>query len=188
MTDTASNHKSELIHTLRMAFSGEMAAGAAYSGHWRSLRDINERTEIRTIEEQEWAHRELVGKMLESLGAKPQFWREIMMTCIGKIVSLACFLIGWFMPMYFAGRLESANIEEYERASAHATALGLHEYAHTLLELADVEAQHELYFMRKVAGHKWLPAFRQLFPWQPYRANWLLAEHSLSTVKIETEN
>jgi demethoxyubiquinone hydroxylase (CLK1/Coq7/Cat5 family) len=188
MTDTASDHRRKLIQTLQMAYSGEKAAGTAYNGHWRSLKLESEQIEVRTIEEQEWAHRELVGKMLQSLNAAPQFWREIMMTCIGNTVSFACYFIGWFMPMYFAGRLESANIEEYERASAHATALGLHEFASSLSELADVEAEHELYFMRKVVGHKWLPLFRQVFPWQPYRANWLLTEHSFSTVKVDAKN
>jgi rubrerythrin len=167
-----------LIHTLQMAYSGEKAAGRAYNGHWHSLRNEAEQAEIRKIEDEEWAHRELVGNMLKTLDAAPQKWREVMMACIGYTVSTACFLIGWFMPMYFAGRLESANIEEYERAAVHASELGLIEFSQTLSELADVEAQHELYFMSKVQGHKWLPFFQQAFPWRPYRASWLLVENA----------
>jgi demethoxyubiquinone hydroxylase (CLK1/Coq7/Cat5 family) len=54
-------HREMLIHILRMAYSGEKAAGYAYSGHWRSVKDPTERRQIRKIENEEWEHRAIVG-------------------------------------------------------------------------------------------------------------------------------
>ncbi|HEV3486149.1 MAG TPA: hypothetical protein VG106_12125, partial [Vicinamibacterales bacterium] len=63
--------RSLLIRQLQGAYSGELAAGHAYRGHWRSVRDASERERIRVIEQEEWHHRELVGALLAQLGAKP---------------------------------------------------------------------------------------------------------------------
>ena len=117
------NHRSALIHVLHMAYSGEKAAAYAYNAHWKSLKKLDERASIQRIENEELEHREIVGKMLAFLSAKPQPWRELMMTMIGRTVGTACFLIGWFLPMYFAGRLESSNVKEYDFAADHAHAL-----------------------------------------------------------------
>src|SRR5215469_10143670 len=132
-------HRQKLIHTLYSAYSGELAAGFAYNAHWRSLKLKEEIDRVRQIEEEEWQHRAIVGEMLKNLGAKPQRLREMLMFCIGKTVGTACFLIGWFMPMYFAGRLETANVKEYETAAEHARALGMAEVASKLMELSDTE-------------------------------------------------
>ncbi|MBX9666757.1 MAG: ferritin-like domain-containing protein [Candidatus Obscuribacterales bacterium] len=158
-------HRKQLIHVLHMAYSGELAAGIAYAGHWRSLRDEQQRTDIKKIESEEWTHRMLVGQMLKQLGAKPQRWREAMMTTIGSSVFVACFIGGWFLPMYFAGRLESANNAEYEHAAFHAEALGLLDMKAILLELAEVELTHEQFFKDIVQGHKLLPLMIQHFEW-----------------------
>jgi hypothetical protein len=103
--------------------------------------------------------------MLSSLEAKPQWWREIMMATIGRSVAISCFLGGWFLPMYFAGRLEHSNVKEYDVAATHARALGLHAYAARLMRLALVEQQHEDYFLSVVHGHWLLPAMIRLFGW-----------------------
>lgn len=66
-----------------------------------------------------------------------------MMGCIGRTVGVGCFLIGWFLPVYFPGRLESDNIKEYDVAAGHAQALGLVDDAKELLRLSQVESQHE---------------------------------------------
>ncbi len=148
-----------------MAYSGELAAGIAYAGHWRSLRNEQQRTDIKKIENDEWTHRKLVGRMLEQLDAKPQPWREAMMTTIGCSVFIACFIGGWFLPMYFAGRLESANTAEYEHAALHAGELGFTEMKATLLELAEVELTHEQFFKDIVQGHALLPLMIKMFEW-----------------------
>lgn len=163
--DDGDYHKRALIHTLRMAYSGEKAAGYAYNAHWRSIKNLEQRQRIQQIENEEWAHREIVGKMLDHLGAKPQIWREIMMATIGRTVGLACYLIGWFLPMYFAGRLESANIKEYEVAAYHAEQIDLSHYAEELMRLSAVEKEHELFFLQMVKNHTFLPIARVFFKW-----------------------
>jgi demethoxyubiquinone hydroxylase (CLK1/Coq7/Cat5 family) len=167
--DDSNYHRKQLIHTLYSAYSGELAAGLAYNGHWRCLKDQEQIDQVRKIEDEEWKHRAIVGEMLKNLGAHPQRPREIMMFCIGKTVSCACFIIGWFMPMYFAGRLETANVKEYETAAEHARALGMLEVAEKLMELSDTEYEHERFFWEAVTGHPFLPIFRTVFPWTPVK-------------------
>jgi demethoxyubiquinone hydroxylase (CLK1/Coq7/Cat5 family) len=148
-----------------MAYSGELAAAYAYAGHWRSVRDPQQKIDIRNIENDEWIHRALVGEMLKQLGGKPQRWRETMMACIGGSAFFGCFITGWFLPMYFAGRLENANTQEYFVAAEHAEKLGLHEMKEKLLELSQVELGHEDYFHRIVQGHRLLPTMIRFFTW-----------------------
>jgi len=165
--DDESDHKKALIHVLHMAYSGELAAGYAYAAHWRSLKNLEQQAGIQKIEKEEWSHREIVGKMLTHLGSGPQKPRELMMAIIGRTVGFACYLIGWFLPMYFAGRLESANIKEYDNAAFFATKLGLHEFASELIRLANVEREHELFFMTMVNKHPFLPLMKSIFKWGP---------------------
>ncbi len=159
------NHKQALIYLLHMAYSGELAAGYAYRAHWHSLRDPQQRVGIQKIESEEWAHREIVGEMLTFLGDGPQKPREWMMATIGRTIGLTCFVVGWFLPMYFAGRLESANIKEYENAAFHASQLGLHNFEVELMRLADVEREHEHFFLTMVKGHWLLPPTKAIFKW-----------------------
>ncbi len=161
------DHKLSLIHILHMAYSGELAAGYAYSAHWRSVKNPDQRASIQKIENEEWSHREIVGKMLDYLGSAPQKPRELIMATIGRTVGFSCYLIGWFLPMYFAGRLESANIEEYENAAFHADKLALPEFAAELRRLANVEREHELFFMSMVEKHPCLPLVKSIFQWGP---------------------
>jgi demethoxyubiquinone hydroxylase (CLK1/Coq7/Cat5 family) len=159
------NSHDELIRILQNAFSGELAAAYAYRGHWKSLQKVEERSSIQRIEHEEWVHRERVGDMLEALGARPLKIRELKMWLIGRTIGLLCHLIGWFLPMYFAGRLESGNIKEYEDAALHAGSLGLADYQAELLVMSGVEREHELFFFHVVADHKLLPFMRRLFRW-----------------------
>src|SRR5215831_5704549 len=117
-----------LIRILQSAYSGELAAALAYRGHWKSLEDHAETNKIRQIEEEEWIHRQKVGRMLDDLASGPLKIKEIKMWLIGRTVGLACHFTGWFLPMYFAGRLETVNVEEYEIAASCASDLGLSEF------------------------------------------------------------
>ena len=74
--------REQLITTLQLAYSGELAAGYAYRGHWRSVNDAEERQRIKQMEDEEWHHRKLFGEMLASLGAGPNKVREIRATVI----------------------------------------------------------------------------------------------------------
>ena len=145
--------RDSLIHVLRSAYSGELAAGFAYAGHWRSVSKAEERDRIRAIEAEEWHHRELVGEMLKKLGAGPSRAREFIFRMIGRTLGPLCAWSGWLAPMYGAGLLESRNIVEYEVAARLAAESGHPDLVDCLLEMAEVEWEHELYFRERVLSH-----------------------------------
>ena len=161
MNDTRSN----LIRILQNAYSGELAAAYAYRGHWKSLRPSPEKTQIEKIENEEWTHRATNLKWLDYLDTKPRKIREAIFWTIGRTLGVTCFVSGWFMPMYFAGRLESQNSVEYEDAAAYAKELGMDECVSDLLEMASVEVEHEIFFRTVIAGHRVLPFMKRLFGW-----------------------
>lgn len=157
--------RKKLIRILQNAYSGEIAAAFAYRGHWKSLKESPEKEHIKNIEAEEWHHRERVGRWLKTLGAKPRPVRELMFWTIGRTLGTSCFISGWFMPMYFAGRLESSNVVEYEDAAEFAKELGMSECVDDLLDMARVEAEHEIFFREMVTGHRLLPVMRKVFRW-----------------------
>lgn len=147
------NSRTNLIALLQLAYSAERAAALAYRGHWHSVVDVDERARIRQIEEEEWHHRELVGDMLEKLGASPNRQREIRSLFLGRALGFLCHVMGWFAPMYGAGRLESRNVREYETAARYARDCGREEFIDCLLTMAEVEWEHEYYFRSRVLVH-----------------------------------
>lgn len=156
-----------LILELQHAYSGELAATFAYAGHWRSVRDAEERTRIHQIEDEERHHRERVRDVLAQLCAKPLPVREAIFFTIGKVLGAMCRVTGWFLPMYGAGRLERKNIVEYERAAMYALRCGHADLIDCLLEMAEVEWEHEFYFRQKVIGHamlRWFPLWSEAPP------------------------
>lgn len=155
----------KLIRILQNAYSGEAAAAYAYRGHWKSLKDSPEKTRIREIEAEEWEHRERLGRWLKTLGAAPRPLREKIFWTMGNVLGPSCFISGWFMPMYFAGRLESENSVEYEDAAAFACELGMDECVADLLDMARVELEHEKFFRETVTGHWLLPMMKRVFGW-----------------------
>jgi demethoxyubiquinone hydroxylase (CLK1/Coq7/Cat5 family) len=157
-------HHEQLARILRLAYSGELGAALAYRGHWQSLPDSAERDKIQQIEDEEWDRRR-VGVILTSLGSAPDKFREMKLRIIGRSIGAACHITGWFLPMYFAGRIESKNVKEYEEAAEHAAALGLVKFETELRARAEVEKQHELFFLQTVAGHSLLPLTRWAFKW-----------------------
>jgi hypothetical protein len=83
---------------------------------------------------------------------------------IGRTVSASCRVGGWFGPMYGAARIERNNVGEYERAAGFAVGAGHPEMVPRLVEMAEVEWDHELWFRERAASHRlW-----RLFPhWDP---------------------
>ena len=156
--------KQNLISLLQLAYSAELAAAYAYRGHWHSLIDADESDRIRQIENEELHHRRLVGEMLAKLDARPRKTREIKAAIIGRALAIFCHLGGWLAPMYGAGRLESRNIREYERAARYARSCGRSDFTECLLGMAEVEWEHERYFRSRVEGHRWA---RRLPLWPP---------------------
>ena len=105
--------------------------------------------------------------MLTALGSGSAKAKEVRSWIIGRVIGLLCHITGWFMPMYFAGRLESGNVKEYEDAADDAGKLGLVEFASDLRTMASVERDHELFFASMVERHRLLPLMRSLFGWGP---------------------
>ncbi len=157
--------RKNLIKILQNAHAGELAAAFAYCGHWKSLRESDEKKQIKIIETEEWIHRENVRKWLTELGAEPRKLREAVFWTIGRTLGVLCFVSGWFFPMYFAGRLESQNILEYEEAAEYAKELGLETCAEDMMEMSRVEAQHEDFFRKVVSNHRLLPMTKKFFRW-----------------------
>jgi len=162
--------KAALILVLQNAYSGEYAASLAYDGHAKSVSDPVEKAEIRAILQQELEHRELVGGLLASLGSGPDSFKERKMAVIGGTISLLCRIGGWFIPMYGAGRLEAGNIVEYEDAAKLAIGAGRKDMLECLLNMAEIEWDHELYFRRKAESSVWRRVL-PLWPAPPPRAS-----------------
>jgi rubrerythrin len=161
---SAEDSRQKLIVLLQSAYSAEQAAAYAYRGHWHSVKNADERHRIRQIENEEWHHRELVGDMLNQLGSQPNQLRERRSLFLGRVLGVMCHLMGWFAPMYGAGRLESRNIREYEIAARYARDCNHEEFVEGLLTMAEVEWEHEAYFRSRVLKHSlgrrlslWLP-------------------------------
>lgn len=177
---STAQHRHQLVRLLRLAYSGEKAAAYAYAGHWRSLKDGVHRRKIQQIEQEEWEHRATVKRMLDILNERPNPGRELLMAIIGKTASIGCFLSGWFLPMYFAGKLEHANVREYDGAAIHAKHLGLDEFVPELHRMTKTEEEHEYFFSQAIAGHRLVGLLKLLFKWDPEE---LLQEHLYTEFK-----
>jgi len=182
MTGTTDDSRQKLIAILQLAYSGELAAAYAYRGHWHSVRREEEREAIRAVEEDEWRHRKFVGEMLTTLGSGPRKYREVRATIGGRTLGLLCHLMGWLTPMYGAGKLESRNVREYETAARYARDCGQLDFVECLLEMAEVEWDHEQYFRSCVLKHtlgRRLPLWPQPPPKEAIR-------HSYESEKVST--
>jgi hypothetical protein len=156
---------SVLIDLLQQAYSAEKAAAFAYQGHAASVKSADEKKAIRQIEQDEWQHRREVLTMMQAYEIPVSKYYEVRFHIIGKIISGSCYVIGWFMPFYFAGRLESGNVCEYFRMKQLFNALGITEHDAILYEMGLKEKEHEVYFGEKIKDHKLLPLFEKLFNW-----------------------
>ena len=158
------NHK-ELIDLLQMAYSAEKAAAFAYQGHAGSVKDPVQKCAIHQIELDEWNHRKEVLEIMGKYNVPISKYYEIRFHIIGKIISFSCYVIGWFMPYYFAGRLESGNVCEYFRMMHYFHSIGIKEHDSVLYEMGMKEKEHEIYFLEQINGNKLLPFFEKLFNW-----------------------
>lgn len=102
-----------LIRSLQTAYSAERAASFAYIGHAGSLRNQGEIKRVQEIEQDEWDHRAHVLAIMGEYAIPVSRYLEIKYYIIGKIIGYSCYLIGRFMPYFFAGKLESGNVCEY---------------------------------------------------------------------------
>lgn len=162
MSETA---RKNLIHILQNAHAGELAAAYAYRGHWKSVKDSQQKKQIKEIEDEEWHHRKCVFEWLKKLDAEPRKLRESVFWTIGRVLGLTCYVSGWFLPMYFAGRLESQNVQEYVDAAEFAKELGLIECEKDMLEMSATEQKHEDFFKEIVQNHFLLRPTKFFFRW-----------------------
>ncbi|HWB59682.1 MAG TPA: hypothetical protein VG733_09325 [Chthoniobacteraceae bacterium] len=154
-----------LVDLLKRAYSAEMAAAFAYIGHANSLKTAREKAGVKQIEIDEWNHRRNVLAIMQKYGIPISRYYEIRFWIIGKIISAACHVIGWFMPYFFAGRLESGNVCEYFVMMRYFESLGIHDHDEILYEMGIKEKEHEIYFLEQIKDAPWLPFFEGIFSW-----------------------
>ena len=155
--------REKLIELLQKAYSGELAAALAYNGHWKSLKDEKEIRIVQKIEYDEWLHRARIREMLFELNAEPLFLREKSFWLIGRSIGIICHFCGRFCAAFFAGILESKNVDEYGQASEYASELGLEEYFVEFIELQKTEAEHEFVLRELIKDHWFFPLFSFIF-------------------------
>jgi len=155
----------KLVNLLQQAYSAERAASFAYIGHAASVKDPNEKVAIRQIELDEWNHREEVLSIMQVYDVPISRYYELKFYLIGKLIAFSCHVIGWFMPYYFAGRLESGNVCEYFIIMHYFHSLGIHDHDQALYEMGIKEKEHELYFLEQVKDSRLLPFFERIFNW-----------------------
>src|SRR5688572_24569679 len=158
------NHKA-LIDLLQRAYSAEKAAAFAYQGHAGSVKDETEKIAIHQIELDEWNHRREVLEIMEKYNISVSKYYEFRFHVIGKVISFSCYIIGWFMPFYFAGRLESGNVCEYFRMMQYFHELDIVEHNQILYEMGIKEKEHEVYFLGQIKNKRLLPFFEKIFFW-----------------------
>src|SRR5690349_23440784 len=92
-----------LVDLLQRAYSAEKAAAFAYQGHAGSVKEQDQKAAIRQIELDEWNHRREVLAIMNRYNVQISKYYEFRFHLVGKAISGACYVIGWFMPFYFAG-------------------------------------------------------------------------------------
>lgn len=157
--------KTKLIQLLQKAYSGERAAALAYNGHWKSLKNDEEIRVVRKIEQDEWQHRARIREMLFELNAEPLFFREIVFYLIGRSVGFICHFCGSFLAAFFAGVIESKNVQEYSLALEFAIESGLEKYFDDFIEMEKAEAEHEFVLRGMIKDNWFFPILVYIFRW-----------------------
>ena len=155
----------KLVKLLQLAYSAEKAAAFAYIGHAGSVKNPDEKVAIKQIEMDEWEHRETVLSIMRQYAIPPSRYYEIKYHIIGRIISASCYVIGWFMPYYFAGRLESGNVCEYFIMMRYFNEIGITAHDNELYEMGMKEKEHEAYFQKGLQNNRLLPLFERIFGW-----------------------
>jgi hypothetical protein len=159
-----------LIRLLQRAYSAEKAAAFAYIGHAGSLSNPVEKQAVNQIETDEWNHRKCVLEIMKRYEIPISKYYEIKFHLLGRIISFSCYFIGWFMPYFFAGKLESGNVCEYFVMMHYFHSLGIHDHDETLYEMGMKEKEHEVYFLGQIKQSKLLTIFEKIFGWGEKRS------------------
>lgn len=158
-------HHPALVTSLRMAYSAEKAATFAYIGHAGSLKNPEEKAAVKKIEQEERDHRRNVLTIMQQHDIPISRYYELKYHIIGKIIGYSCYVIGRFMPYFFAGKLESGNVCEYFAMIKYFHELDITEHDEVLYEMGIAEKKHEVYFLEVIKDAKWLPLFERIFSW-----------------------
>lgn len=154
-----------LVKLLQQAYSAEKAAAFAYIGHAKNVKKAEEKLAIKQIEDDEWEHRREVLALMAEYDIPISKFYEFKYHIIGKVISGLCYVIGRFMPFFFAGKLESGNVCEYFRMRQYFNSIGIYKHDLVLYEMGIKEKEHEVYFLEQVKDDKLLPLFEKLFSW-----------------------
>ena len=165
MNESVQIEHPKLVKLLQLAYSAEKAAAFAYIGHAGSVKNPDEKVAIKQIEMDEWEHRETVLSIMRQYTIPPSRYNEIKYHIIGRIISASCYVIGWFMPYYFAGRLESGNVCEYFIMMRYFNEIGITAHDNELYEMGMKEKEHEAYFQKGLQNNRLLPLFERIFGW-----------------------
>jgi len=166
-----------LVELLQRAYSAEKAAAFAYIGHANSLRSQEDKIAVKQIEDDEWGHRRHVLAIMRQYDIPISMFYEVKFHVIGRVISASCHVIGWFMPYFFAGKLESGNVCEYFVMMHYFHSLGIREHDAILYEMGMKEKDHEIYFLNQIRTSRLLPFFEKVFSWG--------SKSSLNDVDIE---
>lgn len=179
-------NKPELVKLLQMAYSAEKAAAYAYQGHANCVKKAEEKAAIKQIEIDEWNHRAEVLIVMKQYNIPISRYYEVRFEIVGKIISFSCYIIGWFMPFYFAGRLESGNVCEYFHAKYYFNQLGITEHDKLFYDMGIKEKEHEVYFYEQIKHHKLLPFFEKIFSWGSKKSMNNIDFNSLESIENST--
>lgn len=134
------------------------------------MKNKEEKIAIKQIEDDEWTHRKEVLEIMQKYEIPISKKYELQFHIIGKTISASCYVIGWFMPFYFAGSLESGNVCEYFHMKHYFNELGITEHDTILYEMGIKEKEHEVYFLEQIKNHKLLPLFEKVFSWGTHKS------------------
>ena len=101
----------KLVDLLQRAYSAEKAAVLLIRVIRVQLKILYIRSWSDKLEIDEWNHRQRGAHYYAAVwGFCFSKYYEFRFQCDRKIDFIFCYVIGWFMPYYFAGRLESENV------------------------------------------------------------------------------
>ncbi len=146
-------NKAKLIRLLQHTYSSELAIAKAYDGHWKSVKDINEKKLIIKIEDEELLHRERLGQILKKLGSKPSKIKELSMSILGTLLACIYRISGWLLPMYFATRVEEKSVSEFYKAAIYANEAGMEDLEREFQEMAETQKKHEKFFKGRICAY-----------------------------------
>lgn len=115
----------------------EIGAELAYRGHFKRTGDFA----IQDIAIDELRHQKKLELILEHYNEKPSLIIDMMFYVIGSVIQALCLISPKFLLNLVAKSLEIFAVVSYANL-----AIRYSEFRHILIEMADNELSHELYF------------------------------------------